>query len=139
MLFSPELRLLYTGIRSLVEKGRPVDLVTIMDELGIEQIRNAGGMSYISQLTGSVPSIANFHTYEKLVKEYDKKRKLIAAGEKIMGQAASEDSDTTVRDGIHELMRIEEDQTDNDTGEITSSLVELFGSGRNGGNPLRLL
>lgn len=125
-LYIPELRLLYTGIRSLVEKEKPVDLVTIIDEIGIERIQNAGGMSYISQLTGSVPSIANFHTYEKLVIEYDKKRKLIAAGEKIMYQAASEDTDKTVRDGIQELMSIEEDQTDDDTGEITSSLVELF-------------
>lgn len=125
-LYFPELRLLYTGIRSLVEKGMPVDLVTILNELGIEGIKNAGGMSYIAQLIGSVPSIANFHTYEKLVKEYDKKRKLIAAGEKIMVQATSEDSDTTVREGIDELISIEEDQTDDDTGEITSSLVELF-------------
>ncbi|MCM3768284.1 replicative DNA helicase [Neobacillus niacini] len=125
-LYIPHLRLLYAGIRSLVENGMPVDLVTLLHEIGVEQIQNAGGMSYISQLAGSVPSIAHFHSYEKIVKEYDKKRKTIATGQKIIDQATSEDIAKTLSDGIHELMTIKEDQTDDDTGEITSSLVELF-------------
>ncbi|WP_066303968.1 replicative DNA helicase [Bacillus sp. FJAT-29814] len=125
-LHLPHLRLIYAGIRSLVETGKPVDLVTILNEIGVERIRTSGGMCYISQLAGSVPSIAHFRSYEKLVKEYDKKRKMIAVGQKIIDEATSEDIDKTLRDGIHELMTIEEEQTDDDTGEITSSLVELF-------------
>jgi replicative DNA helicase len=125
-LYFPHLRLIYTGIRSLVEKGMPVDLVTILTEIGGERIRTTGGMCYISQLAGSVPSITNFHHYENLVKEYDKKRELMAVGQKIIDEATSEDIDKTLKDGIHALMNIAEDQTDDESGEITSSLVELF-------------
>jgi replicative DNA helicase len=76
-LYTWELRQIYSAIRRLDEKGKPIDLITLMDEVGDENIGSFGGASYIYQLAGKVPSLANFHSYEKLVREYDQKRKAI--------------------------------------------------------------
>ncbi|OIK15352.1 hypothetical protein BIV60_09955 [Bacillus sp. MUM 116] len=74
-LFTKNLRLIYSAIRSLNEKGIPVDIVSLIEELSADNLVRVGGVHYISQLAGSVPTTANFHFYEKMVKEYDQKRK----------------------------------------------------------------
>lgn len=125
-LYTWELRQIYTAIRRLDEKGKHVDLLTLMDEVGDENIGSYGGASYIYQLAGKVPNLANFHSYEKLVREYDQKRRAIQVAEKIIGQALESDISKTLSEGISELMTVDEDQTDDDNGDITPSLVDLF-------------
>ncbi|WP_312474758.1 replicative DNA helicase [Neobacillus sp.] len=125
-LYSWKLRLIYSAIRSLDEKGKPIDVITIVEELGIQNIKLLGGVSYITQLAGSVPTTANFHFYEKLVREYAQKRKAIQIAGKIIEQAKETEISKTLSDGIHGLMAVEEDQVDEDNGDITPSLVDLF-------------
>lgn len=125
-LHSRQLRQIYTAIRNLDQKGSPIDLVTVMEELGVQSLEWLGGVSYLSQLAGSCPSTANFHFYEKLVKEYDQKRKAIRIADKIIEQAGSEEISKTLRDGITELMEVEDSQTDGDNGDITLSMVDLY-------------
>ena len=125
-LYSWKLRLIYTAIRSLDEKGKPIDIITVVEELGLPNLKMAGGVSYINRLAGSVPTTANFHFYEKLVREYAQKRKTIQIAGRIMEQAQASDISKTLSDGIHELMAVEEDQADEDNSDITPSLVDLF-------------
>jgi len=61
-----------------------------------------------------------------LVREYAQKRKAIQIAGKIMEQAQTADISKTLSDGIHELMAVEEDEADDDNGDITPSLVDLF-------------
>ncbi|WHY79937.1 DnaB-like helicase N-terminal domain-containing protein [Neobacillus sp. WH10] len=91
-LYSWKLRLIYSAIRSLDEKGKPVDVITVVEELGIQNVKLLGGISYITQLAGSVPTTANFHFYEKLVREYAQKRMAIQIAGKIMEQAQESES-----------------------------------------------
>ena len=125
-LYSWELRLIYKAIRSLDEKGKPIDIITVIDELGIPNLQMVGGVSYINQLAGSVPTTANFHFYEKMVREYAQKRKAIQIAGKIMEQANTSEISQTLSEVIQELMAVEEDQADEDNGDITPSLVDLF-------------
>ena len=69
-LYSWKLKLIYKAIRSLDEKGKPIDIISVVEELGISNLQMVGGVSYINRLAGSVPTTANFHFYEKLVREY---------------------------------------------------------------------
>jgi replicative DNA helicase len=94
----------------LDEKGKPIDVITIVEELGIQNIKLLGGVSYITQLAGSVPTTANFHFYEKLVRDYAQKRKAIQIAGKIIEQAKETEISKTLSDGIHDLMAVEEDQ-----------------------------
>ncbi|MEY2195721.1 DnaB-like helicase N-terminal domain-containing protein [Neobacillus sp. BF23-41] len=125
-LYTRELRQIYSAIRSLDEKGKPVDLITLMEEVGDDNISSFGGASYFYQLAGKVPSLANFHSYEKVVREYDQKGKAIQIAEKIIECAFEANITKTLSEGISELMAVEEDQTNEDNGDITPSFVNLF-------------
>ncbi|WP_066370715.1 replicative DNA helicase [Neobacillus fumarioli] len=124
-LYSTKLRLIYSAIRSLDEKGIPVDFITVVEELG-SHIEAIGGVSYLSQLADSVPTTANFHFYEKLVKEYAQKRKTIQIAEKIMEQAREAEISKVLSEGIANLRRIEEDGADDETEDIVPALVDLY-------------
>jgi replicative DNA helicase len=128
-LFSPVLRNLYTVIQSLAKKGQPIDPVTVLEEIGGEQIGSVGGMSYIYYLAGSVPSIAHFHTYEDAVRSHDKRRKALAYAEEFKNKIIDGDIEQVVSEGIHQLMALEDRTDEEDSGEISPTLVELYGEG----------
>ncbi|MFC4802584.1 replicative DNA helicase [Neobacillus sp. GCM10023253] len=125
-LYFPQLRLIYSAIRSLDEKGKPIDYVSMIDELGIDNLQWIGGVSYLNRLAGSVPTTANFPFYQQSVKEYAQKRKTIHIASRLIEQANGKDIRKTIHNGIQELMAIDDQLTDEDTGSITPSLVDLF-------------
>jgi replicative DNA helicase len=125
-LYSRKLRVIYAAIRSLDDKGKPIDLITVCEEIGFKNLEWLGGVSYMTQLAGSVPTTANFHFYEKMVREYDQKRNAIKIAGKIIEQAKESEISQTLSDGISELRAVEDDQADEDNGDITPALVDLF-------------
>jgi replicative DNA helicase len=129
-LSSLHLRKLYTVIQSLVKKGQPIDYITVLDEMGVDQMRDLGGMTYILQLKGRVPSIAHFNKYEEAVRSHDRRRKALAYLEELQMKAIDGDINQVINEGIHQLMALEEQQTgEEDSGEISPCLVELYGEG----------
>lgn len=46
-LSSPALRILYSVIQSLTKKGKPIDPVTVLEEIGVDRIGSVGGITYI--------------------------------------------------------------------------------------------
>ncbi|NRD79795.1 hypothetical protein HPT25_20885 [Bacillus sp. BRMEA1] len=125
-LYTRKLRTIFSAIRSLDSKGVPIDFLTVVQELGDQCLEWLGGVSYLNQLAGSVPTTANFHFYEKIVKEYDQKRKAIQVAGKIIEQAGTEEIGKTLRDGINELMAVEDNQTDEEDGHLTPAIADLY-------------
>ncbi|MFB3163841.1 replicative DNA helicase [Neobacillus sp. 179-J 1A1 HS] len=129
-LSSPNLRKLYTVIQSLTKKGQPIDFVTVLDEMGQEQLGSIGGMTYIVQLPGRVPSIDHYHAYKEDVRSHDKRRKALAFLEEFQMKAIDGDIEQVVSEGIQQLMALEDSRpNDEDSGEISTSLIELYGEG----------
>lgn len=124
--YSGKLRLIYAAIQSVDKKGKPVDVISVAEELGSQKIESIGGISFITHLAASVPTTANFPFYEKIVKEYDQKRKAIQIAGKMIEKAGEEEISKTLKDGIQDLLEIEEEQTDEDLGEIKTSLGKLY-------------
>ena len=75
--YSSKLRFIYLQMLRLEEKEKPIDMVSVIDEAGPENWLKMGGGSYLSELSGSVPTTVNFHYYEEIVKKYYQKRKTI--------------------------------------------------------------
>ncbi|WP_254842801.1 DnaB-like helicase N-terminal domain-containing protein [Bacillus sp. MRMR6] len=129
-LSSPVLRRLYMVIQSLTKKGKPIDLITILDEIGAEQICNLGGITYIVQLAGRVPSIANFRTYEEAVLSHDKRRKALAYAMNFSEKARDGDIEQVVSEGIQQLLELEDQQSESEElGDIHSCLIDLYSEG----------
>nr|WP_284521396.1 DnaB-like helicase C-terminal domain-containing protein [Cytobacillus pseudoceanisediminis] len=121
------LKRLMSLILQLDAKGKPVDVISVVEEAGQHNLESIGGSSYITQLAGSVPTVANFTFYQDTVLEYYQKRKAVEIAGRIQEHAQNGDIASTLRDGIHDLMQVEDHLGDDDLGEIMPALVELYG------------
>src|SRR5690554_2270968 len=78
-------RKIFEAIMALSERGEPVDLVTLADELQRRHaLEEAGGTAYLSALAGAVPTAANVQYYALIVREKSLLRSLIHAATKII-------------------------------------------------------
>src|SRR5699024_7891679 len=61
---------IFEVMTKLSDQGEPIDLVTVTTELSNRKILDeAGGVSYLTDLAGSVPTAANIAYYSKIVEE----------------------------------------------------------------------
>ena len=73
-------KVIYKAIREMYAKDMAVDLVTILEYLKTtDMLDKAGGVTYISELSSSVPTTANLSSYIKIVEEKSTLRKLKAS------------------------------------------------------------
>lgn len=61
-------KMIFEAMVQLRENNQSIDLVTLSTELGAE-ITNIGGLSYLVDLSKSVPTTASFPQYERIVKD----------------------------------------------------------------------
>ena len=81
-------KLIFASIASLNAKNRPVDVVTLSDDMEkCATLEKAGGMDYITELAKSTPSAANYQYYLDIVKRDSTLRKLIRGADEIIKEA----------------------------------------------------
>ncbi len=85
---------IYEAMISLFERGEPLDLITLTNELKRSKtLEKAGGASYLAQLADAVPTAANVAHYAKIVKEKALLRRLIGAATEIAAECYREGQD----------------------------------------------
>jgi len=73
-----------SAIATLVNAGKPADVVTVFEHLqNLGKSDDAGGLSYLNSLAQYVPSAANIRRYAEIVRERAILRKLVAASDEI--------------------------------------------------------
>jgi len=104
--WSPKHALIAKTIVSLHARRLPTDVIAVSDELTRSgEIRNAGGAVYLHQLTALVRTASNAGYYAHIVHEKAVKRRMTAAGQRIvaMGQASEGDVDELLERARQEL------------------------------------
>ena len=102
-------RAVFEAMEGLVRDGEPVDIVTVTESLKKSgRLDQVGGVSFLANLTNSVPSTANLAHYAKIVKEKALLRALIDASTEIAGAAyeASEDVARQLDDAEQKILAI---------------------------------
>lgn len=85
---------IYQAILKLFEKRKPIDFVTLTNELEKDKkIKEVGGASYITTLVNSVPTSAHVVTYANIVHQKATLRRLISAASNITELGFDETSD----------------------------------------------
>jgi len=85
---------IYEAMLSLYERGEPLDLITLSDELKRNKVLDkVGGVAYLVQLTEAVPTSANVLNYARIVKEKSLLRNLISAATEIISQCYREEEE----------------------------------------------
>ncbi|MBM4065363.1 MAG: replicative DNA helicase [Planctomycetes bacterium] len=86
---------LYQAIVDVYDKGQPVDLVVLREELKKRSLlEKVGGVEYLMELEESVPTIGNVEYYANIVREKAIKRNLIEVAATIQKQSFEESTDT---------------------------------------------
>jgi replicative DNA helicase len=86
--YKPEHRAIFRAIVSLVNKGEPIDVITVSDALQLDKkFATAEVLQYLSQLAHNTPGAANIATYADIVRERAILRHLISVGNDIAGNA----------------------------------------------------
>lgn len=88
-------QVIFAAMMRLFERHRPIDLLTLSDELEKkDELEMVGSSSFLSELTNYVPTAANASTYAELVAQRAVRRRLIKASGEIAELAYQDDSNT---------------------------------------------
>ncbi len=78
---------IFHAILDIIKRNQPVDMVTLTDTLEkMGTLNDAGGISYIAELTNVIPSSANYQRYLSIVSRDSMLRKLMAGAVDIIGE-----------------------------------------------------
>jgi len=87
---------IFEAMFSLFEKGEPIDIVTVTTLLSnSEKLDIAGGVTYLTDVAGSVPTAANIDYYSKIVEEKALLRRLIHTATNIVTQTFSKEDEVS--------------------------------------------
>jgi replicative DNA helicase len=85
--------LIYDAMLTLIDDRRPIDLLTIADELKKHKDGKKVTSSYLTELVNVVPTAANVEHYAKIVRDAGTKRAFIRAGGQIAELGFQEDKE----------------------------------------------
>ena len=104
---------IYGAILALFERGNPVDLITVTEELKRRgEIDDIGGTYYLTDLTAQVASAANVEYHARIIAEKSLLRKMIGTMTTLVGEAydAGADAFELMDKAESEIFRISESQ-----------------------------
>lgn len=79
---------IFRAMLALNQRGEPVDVVTLSNELAVEgQLEEIGGAAYLAELAEKVPTAANLAYYARIVREKAVLREVIAASTELAARA----------------------------------------------------
>jgi len=88
--------LIFQALLDLYEERKPIDIVTLKDELKKRKIlTKVGGSAYLANLVNQVPTAAHVEEYGRIIKDNYTKRELISAAAKITEAAFDEGQEAT--------------------------------------------
>lgn len=77
-------RLVYAEMQCLLEKGQPIDLITLSESLEQKnELEMSGGFAYLAELSKNTPSVANIRAYAAIVHERAVVREMISVANEI--------------------------------------------------------
>jgi replicative DNA helicase len=96
--YRPDHRLIFDAIGHIAAQNRPVDVVTVSEQLErAGRLGDAGGLGYLGALARDTPTAANVRAYAEIVRERSLLRQLLAAGTAIAASVFSNDGETTAQ------------------------------------------
>jgi len=88
--YSQSHKTIYNAICALYKDNKPVDIVTLTDQLeSKDELEEIGGVEYLSVINNSLPSSAYYASYVEIVKKNSVLRQLIEASNRIIRNAYS--------------------------------------------------
>lgn len=120
---------IYAAMMRLYEHHKPVDLLTLTDELKKKDELDAiGGMAYLTELTNYVPTAAHATAYAEIVASKAMRRRLIKASADISELGYNEETDIQelLEKAEAELFSVSDQSLKQDLVSLESILTDSF-------------
>lgn len=121
--------LIFDAMMRLYERHRPVDLLTLSDELTKKsELEIVGGSAYLTDLTNYVPTAAHATTYAEIISQKAVRRRLIKASGDIAELGYNEDQEISelLSAAESELFSVSDTNTKQDLVSLEQILTESF-------------
>jgi len=121
--------MIYDAMMRLYEKRKPVDLLTLTDELKRKkELEDVGGSAYLTELTNYVPTSAHAESYAEIVAQKAVRRRLIRASSEISEMGFDEESSTQelLQQAEQELFAVSDQSLKQDLVSIETILTDSF-------------
>lgn len=122
-------RVIFEVVVHLANKGEPVDIITVSEELKQRGLLDkVGGPAYLTQLANFVPTAANVEYYANIVAEKSLLRSIISVATNIvkMGYEGAEEVDVILDRAEKEIFEISQKRNTKGFVSLRSILVETF-------------
>jgi replicative DNA helicase len=122
-------QLIFAAMMRLYERHKPVDLLTLTEELKKkDDLETVGGSAYLTELTNYVPTAAHARAYAELVQQKAVRRRLIKASAEISEMGFDEETTTQelLEKAEAELFSVSDQSLKQDLISIESILTESF-------------
>jgi replicative DNA helicase len=129
--YSEKHKKIFTGIIELLNKGNPVDYLSLKNTLdNMGYLDNIGGASYLAELVQMVPSSSNIEYYARILEKKFMMRHLINASENIgnLGYGEQGDLEEILDSAEKEIFSITQKKTKNHITTMKEGLVETWDS-----------
>ncbi|MDR4890475.1 replicative DNA helicase [Fredinandcohnia sp. QZ13] len=120
---------IFDAMLNLSDKGEPVDLVTVTSELAdVKILDEIGGVSYLSELAGSVPTASNIEYYAKIIEEKSILRRLIRTATTIAtdGYSREDEVDSLLSEAEKNIMEVANRKNAGAFQNIKDVLVQTY-------------
>lgn len=127
--YDPRHHLIFGAMLRLYERHQPVDLLTLSDELKKhDQLEDAGGAAYISELSDQVPTAAHAESYAEIISQNAMRRRLITASGTIAELAFDEakNSGELLETAEQQLFAVSDKALRQDLVSLEQILTESF-------------
>lgn len=117
---------------SLMDRGQPIDLLTLSEELQrAGQLEELGGAAYLASLMDGVPRTLNIEYYAQIIKEKSLLRKLILSSARIISTSYEQqtDADTVLSEAQQAIVEIAEEKIKPGLvpiGSLTGDMLETI-------------
>jgi len=121
--------IIFDAIMRLYEKNKPVDLLTLTDELKRKnEIDEIGGSAYLTELTNYVPTAAHAESYAEIVAQKAVRHRLIKASGEISELGYDENTTTQelLQQAEAELFSVSDQSLKQDLISLESILTDSF-------------
>ncbi|MGE5581588.1 MAG: replicative DNA helicase [Bacillota bacterium] len=122
-------RVIFEVIVYLVNKGEPIDMITVSEELTRRNMLDkVGGIAYLTTLANSVPTAANIEYYAKIVAEKSLLRAIISAATNIvsMGYEGTQEVDVILDEAEKQIFQITQRRNTKGYVSLRNILIETF-------------
>ena len=128
VFYLPEHQLIFSAIVSLFDQGKPIDILTVTEELKASgNLQKVGGEYYLITLSNLVSSAAHVEYYARIVLQMFVKRQLIEISGEIIEDAYDETVDVLdlLDNAEQKLFKVSEGTLKSMTNEIEEGVTEV--------------